>query len=145
MCGARIDEHGPIVVGRDERGGLFGRIIGKAQDHGISLVDGLRACFRILALVFGQRQQLDVLARLEPRANLQARGAGLTLRGTAADSDGLVASVGATVNNKPVNASGTTSWSLRARLKPGINTIKLRSTDDLGLSSGFTTVTVTRR
>ena len=39
----------------------------------------------------------------------------------------------------------TTSWSLRARLKPGINTIKLRSTDDLGLSSGFTTVTVTRR
>eukprot|EP00900_Chrysochromulina_parva_P022269 jgi/Chrpa1/4676/Chrysochromulina_OHIO_Genome00001506-RA len=90
MCGARIDEHGPIVVGRDERGGLFGRIIGKAQDHGISLVDGLRACFRILALVFGQRQQLDVLARLEPRANLQARGAGLTLRGTARDGRGVV-------------------------------------------------------
>jgi sugar lactone lactonase YvrE len=69
----------------------------------------------------------------------------LTLRGTAADSDGSVASVGATVNNKPVNASGTTSWSLRARLKPGKNTIKLRSVDNLGLFSGFTTVTVTRR
>jgi hypothetical protein len=69
----------------------------------------------------------------------------LTLRGAAADSDGSVASVKATVNNNPVNAVGTTSWSLRARLKPGKNTIKLRSIDDLGLSSGFTTVTVTRR
>ena len=90
MCGACIDEHGPIVVGRDERGGLFGRIIRKAQYHGISLVDGLRACFRILALVFWQRQQLDVLARLEPRANLQARGAGLTLRDTARDGREVV-------------------------------------------------------
>jgi sugar lactone lactonase YvrE len=83
--------------------------------------------------------------RLTGSKKITTSQSSLTLRGTAADSDGLVASVGATVNNKPVNASGTTSWSLRARLKPGINTIKLRSTDDLGLSSGFTTVTVTRR
>lgn len=41
--------------------------------------------------------------------------------------------------------SSTTSWSLRARLKPGKNTIKLRAIDNLGLSSGFSTVTVTRR
>jgi hypothetical protein len=69
----------------------------------------------------------------------------LTLRGTAADSDGSVASVKATVNNRPVGVVGTTSWSLRARLKPGKNTINVRSVDNLDLSSGFTTVTVTRR
>lgn len=69
----------------------------------------------------------------------------VTLRGTAADSDGSVASVRSTVNNKPATASGTTSWSLRARLKPGKNQIKLRSVDDLGLSSAIVTVTVTKR
>lgn len=69
----------------------------------------------------------------------------ITLRGTAADADGSVASVRATVNNKPATATGTTSWSLRARLKAGRNQIKLRSVDDLGLSSAIVTVTVTRR
>lgn len=69
----------------------------------------------------------------------------IALRGTAADSDGSVASVRATVNNKPVNAAGTTSWSLRARLKSRRNRIKLRCLDDLGLSSTFLTATVTKR
>jgi sugar lactone lactonase YvrE len=69
----------------------------------------------------------------------------VTLRGTAADADGSVASVKATVNNKPATATGTTSWSLRSRLKSGRNQIKLRSVDDLGLSSAIVTVTVTRR
>lgn len=49
------------------------------------------------------------------------------------------------MSNKPATASGTTSWSLRARLKPGKNQIKLRSVDDLGLSSAIVTVTVTKR
>jgi sugar lactone lactonase YvrE len=69
----------------------------------------------------------------------------IILRGTAADADGSVASVKATLNNKPATATGTTSWSLRSRLKSGRNQIKLRSVDDLGLSSATVTVTVTRR
>lgn len=70
----------------------------------------------------------------------------ITLSGFAADSDGTLASVKATVNNKPAAVSGTTGWSLRARLKPGRNLITLRSEDNLGLlSSGVVTVTVTRK
>jgi streptogramin lyase len=78
-------------------------------------------------------------------ARRSTKRSSITLSGAGADSDGTLASVKATVNNKAGAVSGTTAWSLRARLKPGRNLITLRSIDNLGLSSGLVTVTVTRR
>ncbi|MBL9151475.1 MAG: NHL repeat-containing protein [Verrucomicrobiales bacterium] len=69
----------------------------------------------------------------------------IALRGTATDPGGAVASIRATVNNRPTHVSGTGFWSLRVLLRKGVNVIKLRSVDHFGLSSGVVTVTVIRR
>ena len=67
------------------------------------------------------------------------------IKGTAADPDGSVGSVAGTVNNKSATVTGAISWSLSAPLKRGKNLVRVQATDNLGLASGFTTVTVTRR
>lgn len=69
----------------------------------------------------------------------------LVIRGTATDSDGSLASMSGRLNNKTIRVTGTTSWSVNAALKPGRNTIRVQSIDNLGLASGLVTATVTRR
>jgi streptogramin lyase len=70
----------------------------------------------------------------------------LVITGSAADSDGSLASVKGGVNNGAfTNAAGTASWRFTAKLKPGRNTVTVRAFDNLGLASGFVTVSVTRK
>mmetsp|Transcript_43481 Transcript_43481/g.114263 ORF Transcript_43481/g.114263 Transcript_43481/m.114263 type:complete len:370 (+) Transcript_43481:294-1403(+) len=72
MRSARIDQHGPIVVCLDERSGLDGRCIRQAQDNGIGRVDGISASISILALVFGQSDEIDITAWAQSVAHLEA-------------------------------------------------------------------------
>lgn len=69
----------------------------------------------------------------------------LALRGTAADGSG-VASIKYRVGKGAFRkASGTTSWRLTARLKPGKNTIEIVMVDSVGNTSAARKVMVTRR
>lgn len=68
----------------------------------------------------------------------------LTLRGTASDLDGDLALIEVKVGNKPFTpASGTDSWSASVKgLKPGKNTIQIRSKDAAGNTSTIVKLTV---
>jgi hypothetical protein len=68
----------------------------------------------------------------------------LTLRGTASDLDGDLALIEVKVGNKPFTpASGTDSWSAPVKgLKPGKNTIQIRSKDAAGNTSATVKLTV---
>lgn len=69
----------------------------------------------------------------------------LNISGTAADSDGTVASVVYTVNGgSEQTATGTTGWSFTANLNVGANTISVQSVDNLGARSTAATRTITR-
>jgi sugar lactone lactonase YvrE len=118
---------GPVHVGPGPGGGI---LVTDFDAHRVTRFDPVNAAPTI---------------RLTGPKRITTSKSSVTLRGSAADADGSVASVLATLNNKPAPATGTTRWSLRARLKTGKNQIKLRSLDDLGLSSATVTVTVTKR
>jgi DNA-binding beta-propeller fold protein YncE len=56
-------------------------------------------------------------------------------RGTATDAEGDSVTVSVRVNRRTVRASGTNSWSVRVRLKPGRNRIVVTATDARGAVS----------
>lgn len=69
----------------------------------------------------------------------------LTLRGTATDTTGVAAVRFRVGKGGFKNAAGTTSWSLKAKLKPGKNTIEIITVDSLGNISPAKRVKVTRQ
>jgi hypothetical protein len=67
------------------------------------------------------------------------------LRGHAADSGGVLASVEVRVGNGPYRtAQGTSPWNYRVTLAPGKNVIRVRAVDRGGEKSPAVKVTITR-
>ena len=64
-------------------------------------------------------------------------GTTLTMSGTASDSNG-VASVSVTINDQPVDVTGTTDWSATATLLPGTNVAVFSATDTFGNTASLT-------
>jgi len=67
------------------------------------------------------------------------------LHGTASDPDGTISRVAVKIGKKTVTAVGTTSWSYKARLRPGRNVIFVTATDSDGGVSPAARVIVIRK
>lgn len=86
------------------------------------------------------------VVRIRGKKRIGTTGARKTIRGSATDADGAneVVSVSAKVGKRSVRVVGTTSWKLRALLKPGLNKIVVTATDAAGATSKKVVIRVVR-
>ncbi len=77
VSGGGVDDDG-VGIG-NQAGGQPRGIVGQAEDHHIGLVDQARPLFDILALVGMDRDQLQILAALQPLGNLKPGRPGLAI------------------------------------------------------------------
>ena len=74
MRGRRVDDAGARVV--DQLDAFPRGIVGQAQDDEGGVVQRLTPCLRVLALGVVERDQRDLVAPVQPFANLQSGRAG---------------------------------------------------------------------
>ncbi len=75
--GRGVDDAGVGIL--DQGDGFAGGVVRQAKDDGVGGIEGGSAGVQVLALVIGQAQQLDVAARRQALADLQAGRAGLAV------------------------------------------------------------------
>lgn len=72
---------------------------------------------------------------IKGKKKIRTSSATRVLRGSVADADGDAVTVTARIGRKKARVSGTTSWSLRARLSPGRNKVVITARDTAGATT----------
>lgn len=134
----------PTIFGHSSWRGntlIVGR--GTSTSDGFTLADGN---FTIQVLSDGSAPVPAKAPSVKPlgKRKINLKRPKLTLRGTASDPDGDLALIEVKVGNKPFTpASGTDNWSVSVKgLKPGKNTLQIRSKDAAGNTSAVVKLTV---